>query len=166
MGVWASWRQERMWFEVRYGWFTFRSYADLSLVFAQFTTPNSLPFHTRLMWYLRRSTLSLLGYPVPCRHMSRQFVRTLKTGYLVIDYIEETHGRMLSESWEELRHDKNRRLNLFSDLSRIILSLAQLPLPRIGSLTIDKHGVLCLLNRPLTLRLSTSRERGNCNKHR
>jgi len=105
------------------------------------------------MWYLRRSALSVLGYPVPCRYISRQCVRSLKTGYLVIDYIEETHGKMLSESWEELRHDKNRRLNMFRDLSRIILSLAQSPLPRIGSLTIDKDGILCLLNRPLTLRL-------------
>ncbi len=60
---------------------------------------------------------------------------------------------MLSESWKELRHDKHRRFNLFSDLSRILLSLAQTPLPCIGSLTIDEHGVLCLLNRPLTLRL-------------
>jgi hypothetical protein len=103
------------------------------------------------MWYIRRSALKVLGYPVPCRYISRQCVRTLKTGYLVIEYIEETQGKMLSESWEELRHNKNLRLNLFSDLSRIMLSLAQSPLPRIGSLTIDKHGVL--LNRPLTLRL-------------
>lgn len=70
-----------------------------------------------------------------------------------MEYIEESQGMMLSKSWEERRHDKNLRLNLFSDLSRIMLSLARLPLPRIGSLTIDKHGVLCLLNRPLTLRL-------------
>ena len=94
-----------------------------------------------------------MGYPVPCQYISRQCVQTLSTGYLIIDYIEETDGKMLSESWEELRHDKNRRLNLFSDLSRIILSLAQSPLPRIGSLTIDKHGILSLRSRPLTLRL-------------
>ena len=105
------------------------------------------------MWYLRRSILSILGYLVPCRYLRRQCQRTLKTGYLVIDYIEEAQGKMLSESWDELRQDKNRRLNLFSDLSRIMLLLAQSPLPRIGSLTIDKHGNLCLCNRPLTLRL-------------
>jgi hypothetical protein len=112
------------------------------------------------MWYLRRSVLSVLGYPVPCRYISRQCARTLETGYLIIDYIEETRGKMLSESWEELRHDKNRRLNLFSDLSRIMLSLAQLRLPRIGSLTIDKHGVLRLLNRPLTLRIQNLENEG------
>jgi hypothetical protein len=41
------------------------------------------------------------------------------------------------------------RVNLFRDLSRIILSLSQLPLPRIGSWTIDERGVLTLANRPL-----------------
>ena len=57
---------------------------------------------------------------------------------------------MLSESWETLRHDQDRRANLFRDLSRIILSLDRFPFPRIGSLTIDDHGVSSLTNRPLT----------------
>lgn len=70
-----------------------------------------------------------------------------------MDYIEEAEGKMLSESWEELRHNQDRRANLFKGLSRIILSLAQSPLPRIGSLTIDDRGILTLSNRPLTLRL-------------
>ena len=60
---------------------------------------------------------------------------------------------MLLESWEEKRQDKSRRTNLFKDLSRIMLSLGRVPLPRIGSFTIDDHGVLSLTNRPLTLRI-------------
>lgn len=60
---------------------------------------------------------------------------------------------MLSESWEAHRHDKSMRANLFKDLSRIILSLGKIPLPRIGSFTLDNAGVLGLTNRPLTLRL-------------
>jgi hypothetical protein len=70
-----------------------------------------------------------------------------------MEYIEPTHGKMLSESWEELRHDQDRRGNLFNDLSRIILSLTQFPLPRIGSFTIDDGGILSLSNRPLTYQL-------------
>ncbi|KAM4055031.1 aminoglycoside phosphotransferase [Hirsutella rhossiliensis] len=58
---------------------------------------------------------------------------------------------MLSETWEESRHDSGRRANLFRHLSRIMLNLAKLPLPRIGSWTIDDGGVLKLANRPLTL---------------
>jgi hypothetical protein len=70
-----------------------------------------------------------------------------------MDYIEDSEGKMLSESWEELRQDRARRETLFRGLSRILISLAQSPFPRIGSLTIDNQGVLSLTNRPLTLRL-------------
>lgn len=144
--------------------FTFRSYADSSLIFAQFTTPDTLPFHTRLMWYLRQSILSVLGYPVPCRYISRQCVRTLNTGYLVIDYIEETHGKMLSESWEELRYDKNRRLNLFNDLSRIMLSLAQSVTFATHRLPDNRQAQRSMSTKsPSNTSSTTSRERGNPN---
>jgi hypothetical protein len=71
----------------------------------------------------------------------------------VLDYIEAESGKMLSDSWEQLRHDPVRRANLFKDLSRIILSVSQLSLPRIGSLTLDDQGILSLTNRPLTLQI-------------
>ncbi len=61
---------------------------------------------------------------------------------------------MLAQSWEEKRHDKRRRTNLFRDLSRIMLSLGRTPLARIGSFTLDNEGVLSLTNRPLTMRLN------------
>ncbi|KAI9041585.1 uncharacterized protein KD926_006659 [Aspergillus affinis] len=96
---------------------------------------------------------SIFRYSVPCRYVSRQCPHKLKAPYLVMDYIDSTEGVMLSESWEESRHDQTRRKNLFTGLSRIILSLALLPFERIGSLTIDNRGVIRLRNRPLTLRL-------------
>jgi len=34
-------------------------------------------------------------------------------------------------------------------MSRILLDLANVPLPRIGSWTLDKRGVISLTNRPL-----------------
>ena len=66
-----------------------------------------------------------------------------------MDYIETTDAELLSESWDELRHNRDLRSNFFKDLSRIMLTLSQLPLPRIGSWTIDERGVLMLTNRPL-----------------
>jgi hypothetical protein len=66
-----------------------------------------------------------------------------------MDYIETTDAKMLSESWDEFCHDRDLRTNFFKDLSRIMLALSQLPLPRIGSWTIDERGVLMLTNRPL-----------------
>ncbi|KAL8977811.1 MAG: hypothetical protein Q9205_006466, partial [Flavoplaca limonia] len=77
----------------------------------------------------------------------------LDHGYLLTDYIEQEHGAMLSETWEQKRGDKSLRTNLFRDLSRIILSIGNVPLPRIGSFTISDTGVLSLTNGPLTLPL-------------
>lgn len=67
---------------------------------------------------------------------------------MIVDCVEK--GDMLSESWDDLRHDKNRRTNLFQDLSRIMLSLNRVPFSNIGSLTITDDGVLTFTNRPLT----------------
>ncbi|KAJ5948320.1 hypothetical protein N7466_001335 [Penicillium verhagenii] len=51
------------------------------------------------------------------------------------------------------RHLQHKRINLFRGLSRVILSLSRVPLPKIGSWTLDSDGVLQLSNRLLTLRL-------------
>ena len=67
---------------------------------------------------------------------------------------------MLSESWEEKRQEKSRRTNLFRDLSRIMLSFGRIPLPRIGSFTLNDQGVLSLTNRPLTSRLQDLENEG------
>lgn len=76
-----------------------------------------------------------------------------ETGYLLVEYIDNPRVEMLSETWRQDHHDKCKRINFYKELSRIILSLSQTPLPRIGSWTLDSDGVLQLSNRPLTLRL-------------
>jgi len=70
-----------------------------------------------------------------------------------MDYIEEKDAMMLSDYWKEFRHDKTRRDTLFKDLSRIMLSLGRIALPRIGSFTMDNEGVVSLTNQPLNLLL-------------
>lgn len=82
----------------------------------------------------------------------------LDLGYLVLEYVDD--GKMLSESWDEKRFDPERRANLFKGLSRVMLSLAGQPLPRIGSWTLDDRGALSLTNRPLTLTLHQQENRG------
>lgn len=76
-----------------------------------------------------------------------------ETGYLLVEYIDKPGVEMLSETWSQDRHDKGKRINFLRALSRILLSLSQTPLPRIGSWTLDTNGFLRLSNRPLTLRL-------------
>ena len=67
---------------------------------------------------------------------------------------------MLSESWEESRHEGDRRTNLFHGLSPIHSELLKHPLPCIGSLTINDCGMMELTNRPLTLRLHELENQG------
>jgi hypothetical protein len=74
-------------------------------------------------------------------------------GYLLIEYIEEEQGGMLSNTWPEKQHDIRLRTNFFRDLSRILLSVTRIPLPKIGSFVIDHNGFLRLTNRPLSLEI-------------
>jgi hypothetical protein len=75
-----------------------------------------------------------------------------------VDAVKE--GEMLSKSWNSQRHDQDKRANLFKDMSRIMLSLAQSPFPRIGSLKFDDHGIISLTNRPLTCTLQQLENQG------
>ena len=59
---------------------------------------------------------------------------------------------MLSSEWFE-QHDTKRQTTLFRDISRILLSLARVPVPAIGSFVIDNAGFLQLKNRPLSLEI-------------
>jgi hypothetical protein len=95
----------------------------------------------------------MFGFTLPCRYISHRRQYLLEHGYLVMDYIEGRGVKMLSETWDKFRDFQGRRTNLFRDLSRIMLSVSQTPLPRIGSWTLDSNGILQLANRPLTLRL-------------
>lgn len=74
-------------------------------------------------------------------------------GYILIQYIDDSVGTMLSHSWEDKHHDKFLRANLFKDLSQIILKMARVPIPRIGSFIIDDNGLLMLSNRPLSIEI-------------
>ncbi len=66
-------------------------------------------------------------------------------------YIEKTQGQMLLHTWNERHQERDFRKNLFQGLSRILLNIARVPLPRIGSFTVNDDGSLLLANRPLSV---------------
>jgi hypothetical protein len=117
----------------------------------QFTALRNAPVLTRCIQYFRRLVLSLFRYPVPCQYIRHQSAALdeLGIGYLLLDCIED--GKMLSQSYDEQRHDSTRKSNLFHDLAKIQLTLFQKPLSCIGSLTVDDDGILSVTNRPFTL---------------
>jgi hypothetical protein len=57
-------------------------------------------------------------------------------------------GGPLSSTFQDGLHDEMRRDNLHRGISRILLDLAKVPLPRIGSWKMDGRGVISLTNRP------------------
>ncbi|KMU86677.1 hypothetical protein CIHG_04466 [Coccidioides immitis H538.4] len=119
-----------------------------------FTTATCLSFWKRRFFKLRCLALSLLGCPLPSRYVPHQpQSQATDIGYLLIEYIEESAGRMLSNTWSEKRHDDRLRGNLFRSLSQILLSITRTPLPCIGSFVIDNNGYLQLTNRPLSLEI-------------
>ncbi|GLA68231.1 hypothetical protein AtubIFM55763_003300 [Aspergillus tubingensis] len=120
-----------------------------------FTILDNLPFITRIVERLRRRLLTWLNYPTPSLYVQHRANGQTMLGapYLLIEYIDPSRGKMLSETWEEGRHNLKLRTNLFHGLSRIMLDLARIPLPRIGSFLLDEKGYLTLTNRPLTLEI-------------
>lgn len=69
---------------------------------------------TRCLQYLRRLALATLGYPVPSRLVpQRGDGRNLFVGYLLIEYIEEDQGTILSNTWDEGYVNTRLRTNFF-----------------------------------------------------
>ena len=113
-----------------------------------------------MLWYIRSTAKNYLNSSFPVGYLNRRPRVKLDIGYLITDYVEPSEGKLLSYYWTDKSHEIERRKNFFRDLSQIILSLAQFPFPRIGSLTIDDEGLLQLSNRPLTFRLQQLENKG------
>ncbi|KAF2725697.1 hypothetical protein K431DRAFT_336174 [Polychaeton citri CBS 116435] len=112
-----------------------------------FTLYENETLWNRITWFWRRGLAWLHGESLPL-YFAHARHGLFDVGYLVIEHVDE--GVMLSATWNEEHYDPIKRANLFHSLSRIILDLARLPLPRIGSWTMDDRGILTLTNRPLT----------------
>ncbi|RHZ62495.1 hypothetical protein CDV55_102906 [Aspergillus turcosus] len=119
-----------------------------------FTRLEFLPFFHRCFQLLRQYFLLWLKDSVPSNYVRHQSPDPIvDNGYLLIEFIEETRGSMLSNTWMEGRHDPKLRTNFFRDLSRLFLNITRIPLPKIGSFMIDNDGFLHLINRPLSIEI-------------
>ncbi|EEP77983.1 predicted protein [Uncinocarpus reesii 1704] len=124
-----------------------------------FTNLEYRPFLVRCFHSFRFQLLSWLRLPVPSQYIRHQGTGLIAddsqriAAYLLVEHIEADRGTMLSCSWSENRHNIDLRSNLFRSFSRIILSIARLPQPRIGSFIINNSGFLQLTNRPLSIEL-------------
>ncbi|KAK3342184.1 hypothetical protein B0T25DRAFT_574487 [Lasiosphaeria hispida] len=83
-------------------------------------------FYLRWIAALRRWLCRLLDRYVRVAHEP-----LLDTGYLLLGYIAPTRGQMLSQTWQKQQTDERLRLSLHRGISRLLLALTRLALPRI-----------------------------------
>ncbi|KAF5017204.1 hypothetical protein F66182_10893 [Fusarium sp. NRRL 66182] len=117
----------------------------------QFTYIRHAPWWSRWLHRFRQILSSLLGYPCPTDYIphNSSVLASLGLGYLVIETV--TEGSLLSTAWEDNRENNRLQGNLQRSLARILISLAAVPLPRIGAFRLDDAGHVQLDNRPLTM---------------
>lgn len=108
-----------------------------------------MPFYLRLWRMFQRSCRNFLRYPALSRYAPSPTSLRLPTAYMLLEYIGRDKGEMLSDTWDRHRQDPVRRQKLFRGMSRLILSLARIPQPRIGSFRFHNNGTVTLSNRPL-----------------
>jgi hypothetical protein len=109
-----------------------------------------MPFYIRFWRRLQRSLRKYLRYPTLSQYASNPTGERLTTAYMLFEYIGPETGEVLSDTWNQLREDPVRRQNLFRGMARLILSLARVPQPRIGSFEFHNNGTITLTNRPLS----------------
>ncbi|CAK7228964.1 hypothetical protein SBRCBS47491_007085 [Sporothrix bragantina] len=135
-----------------------------------FAHANHVFFIRRFFLSIRRLVASWMGRPVPSRYLSvsvRKDDCPIDTGYMVIEHFGSSFGQELPLKVRKAKvvagsaveclpepiqilSEPTKMNNLFRGVSRIILSLARVPQPRIGAFRFNDDGTISLDNRPVT----------------
>ncbi|KAH6612909.1 hypothetical protein B0J18DRAFT_470260 [Chaetomium sp. MPI-SDFR-AT-0129] len=113
-----------------------------------YTHVHQKSFLRRLVHGFWRCVYGLLGYPLLSQYTPTATQHTAPAAYMVMEYITPSIGRTLATTWEKHRKSPAMRRNLFSGMASIMLSLARIPQPRIGSFQFHHDGTISLTNRP------------------
>ncbi|RYO84123.1 hypothetical protein DL764_009376 [Monosporascus ibericus] len=116
----------------------------------QFTHMTQRPWYIRLMHRFKRFSFKLLGYPSLSQYMEIPMSNRLPTAYMLLEYVDTDVGQILSNIWTGQRAVPVRGENLLRSLAQLMLSLARIPQPRIGSFEFRDDCTVTLTNRPLT----------------
>lgn len=123
----------------------------------QFTHEDYRPWYVHIAHRLRRMLRSFLLRPVDLGSstlLSRYTYHPnaaykLPSAYLLLEDVNTPDNQVLRKTWAVQREEPGRQQNLFRGLARIMLSLARVPLPRIGAFSFRDDGTIALVNRPL-----------------
>ncbi|KAK3304853.1 uncharacterized protein B0T15DRAFT_365384, partial [Chaetomium strumarium] len=114
-----------------------------------FTHERRMPFYVRWWRAIRRHLSGLFGRQTLSRYAEHPASRRLPAAYMLLEYVGPDTGRMPSNTWRAHRGDSTKRRTLFRGLARVMLPLARVPQPRIGSFRFNPDGTGTLTNRPL-----------------
>ncbi|OAA62718.1 hypothetical protein SPI_04258 [Niveomyces insectorum RCEF 264] len=121
-----------------------------------FTHADGLPFVARLCHRFRRFVCWALRRPIPS-HYARVVPTPLASAddipaYMVLEYVEPRSQETAPLLLAALQgRDDARQRNFFCSMARIVLALARVPQPRIGSWQFDADdGTIRLCGRPAT----------------
>ncbi|KAL4891609.1 hypothetical protein BDV59DRAFT_194291 [Aspergillus ambiguus] len=111
-------------------------------------SPRVLTPWQRLKCFVWRLFSRVCGRTAFCDYIPHMRTAFLDHGYTLIDWIEGEDEQILSDTFSPF-HTETQMQNLHKSMAKIIISLAKVPQPRIGSWTISNDGQLSLPNRPL-----------------
>ncbi|OAA66015.1 hypothetical protein SPI_02802 [Niveomyces insectorum RCEF 264] len=130
-----------------------------------YTQASRLSFFRRACLWVRQTVASVLGRPRPSSYLfvgPPPMPASLTSGYMIIECFAPSLGKQVPRVilGEDMSSEPEKRRNLFRSVSRIMLSLARIPQPRIGSYRFNYDGTIALANRPVTCDMVILERRG------
>ncbi|KKZ60961.1 hypothetical protein EMCG_04384 [[Emmonsia] crescens] len=114
-----------------------------------FFNPGSVSLWQRIKFYVWRFFCCIYRSSEFCEYIPQLRTTFLTHGYVLIDWIESDDTQQQLSHTFTMPHTDAQAQNLYQSISRIMISLAKVPQPQIGSWTIDDHGQISLSNRPM-----------------
>ncbi|PGH16209.1 hypothetical protein AJ79_01978 [Helicocarpus griseus UAMH5409] len=115
-----------------------------------FCEPRSLSFWQRAKLRIWRFIHDLYrsGESITSDYVPQQRAALLDRNYILVDWIKDTNAQILSTVFLKPHTDLQSE-NPYRSISKIMISLASIPQPRIGSWTINDSRQISLTNRPI-----------------
>ena len=108
-----------------------------------------MPLFPRIIRCFWRFIHGIFRLPLLSQYIQSYPSHNFTSAYRLLEYLGPDTGRLLSDTFDAQRGNLEQRQQLFRGMSRIMLSLANIPQPRIGSFFFDDSGIVTLTNRPL-----------------
>ncbi|KAI0467909.1 hypothetical protein F4859DRAFT_219128 [Xylaria cf. heliscus] len=115
-----------------------------------YTHAKHMPFLPRILRQFWCSIYRFFRLPLLSLYIQSSPSDKVHSAYMLLEYLGPDVGKMLSDTFDIHREHKAHRQRLFRGISRIMLSLARIPQPHIGSFRLNVDGTVTLTNRPLS----------------